>query len=110
MPDPGQGTKGPTSAGTTDDQGRFILKCEDGRAGAAVGWHKVVVNDMKVRVPRATRHGAGDQGKSKTGNADDEPAVRVIQSRVPDPYTASGRTPLTIEVTASKKDYPLELK
>jgi hypothetical protein len=106
MPDPNKGTKGPTSAGVTDEQGRFKLKCADKRDGAVVGWHKVVINDMRVRLPNAPRHGGAPlDEKGRIGNADDvvqKPAA-FLSSRVPDPFTTSGRTPLSKEVKAEKQ-------
>ena len=40
---------GPKSTGTTDEQGRFVLKSEDGKtAGAVVGPHKVILKDLNT--------------------------------------------------------------
>jgi hypothetical protein len=111
LPDANQKTVGPASGGATDDQGRFKLTCADGRTGAVVGWHKVVINDMRVRLPRTPRHGAGTDDNVKTGNADDVVQKQVYQGpRVPDQYTTSGRTPLSIEVKPEKQEIPVELK
>lgn len=110
MPDANKGTHGPTSTGITDDKGRFKLTCADGRVGAVVGWHKVVINDMQVRLPIAPRHGTGEEDKSKTGNADDRVQRPTYQPpRVPDPYTTSGRTPLSQEVKPGNQEVTIEL-
>lgn len=111
MPDANKKTIGPASGGATDDQGHFKLTCADGRIGAVVGWHKVVINDMSVRLPRTPRHGAPVDDKGKTGNADDAVQKQAYQGpRVPDRYTTSGGTPLSIEVKAEKQEITLELK
>lgn len=48
-----QGTTGPTSYGTTDEQGRFTLKTTDGADGAMVGKHKVTLVALDdERVPQ----------------------------------------------------------
>jgi hypothetical protein len=48
-----QGVSGPTSFGTTDEQGRFTLKTTDGADGAMVGKHKVTLVDLEEeRVPQ----------------------------------------------------------
>lgn len=47
LPDPEHGTTGPRSTGTTDAQGRFKLVGDDQRPGAAVGKHRVLIQDLK---------------------------------------------------------------
>ena len=104
MPDPQKGTRGPVSAGTTDEQGHFHLTCEDERPGAVVGWHRVIISDMKVHLPRAVRNGRRD---------DDDPqnAIKgkIQASRVPEKYTMAGHSPLEIEVKAEKNNLPIDL-
>jgi hypothetical protein len=105
MPDPEKGTAGPISVGTTDEQGHFKLTCADLRPGAVVGWHRVVITDMQVRLPRTARHGRRD---------DDEkpppiPKQSTSRPRVPDPYTTSGHTPLSVEVKPPKQEVTLNL-
>jgi hypothetical protein len=47
LPDPEQGTQGPRSTATTDQEGHFQLVCEyRSRPGAVVGMHRVVVFDL----------------------------------------------------------------
>ena len=50
-PDAAKGSTGPSSVGETDESGRFTLtyvyKDQSG-TGAAVGWHKVVVQDLRL--------------------------------------------------------------
>jgi hypothetical protein len=46
-----QGATGPSSYGTTDEQGRFTLRTTDGADGAMVGKHKVTLVDMDEERP-----------------------------------------------------------
>jgi hypothetical protein len=94
MPDPEKGTTGPISTGTTDEQGHFKLVCADQRSGAVVGWHRVVITDMGVALPRKAREGRRDD-EEKPVAPKQKPS---LVSRVPDKYTTSGRTPLSAEV------------
>jgi hypothetical protein len=103
MPDPEKGTVGPISTGTTDDTGHFKLTCADERAGAVVGWHRVVITDLRVHLPRETRQGRRDDDKEGASKQ------RSLPSRVPEKYTTSGKTPLTLEVQGENKDVTIEL-
>jgi hypothetical protein len=51
MPDTARGGRGPTSFATTDSEGRFQLKTYDGRDGAAVGPHVVILADQEEERP-----------------------------------------------------------
>jgi len=104
MPDPEKGALGPTSSGTTDEQGRFKLVCADQRPGAVVGWHRVVITDMRVRLPRTTRHGRRDDEERPPN-----PKQPILPSRVPDQYTTSGHTPLTVEIKPPKQEVTFDL-
>jgi hypothetical protein len=104
MPDPEKGTSGPISSGSTDEQGRFRLVCADERPGAIVGWHRVVITDMGVRLYKAPRHGQKD--------GDDDSAAQKQKSqpaRVPDKYTTVTQTPLSVEVKPEKQEMTLDL-
>jgi hypothetical protein len=104
MPDPEKGTVGPISVGTTDDEGHFKLVCADQRPGAVVGWHRVVITDMQVRLPRTARHGRRDDDERPAN-----PQPLSLKSRVPDRYTTSGHTPLSVEVKPPKQEVKLDL-
>jgi hypothetical protein len=47
LPDEMKGSRGPTSAGVTDNEGKFVLKTFDGREGAVPGPHKVLLVDLR---------------------------------------------------------------
>src|SRR5579871_3906060 len=105
MPDPEKGTQGPFSTSTTDDNGRYRLICADSRPGAVVGWNRVVVTDMTVRLFRTPRHGSPqDDGK------DAAPKGKIVQSRVADRYTTSQPSnPLNVEVRPEKQELEIDL-
>src|SRR5437763_14196169 len=104
MPVPQKGTLRPISVGATDEQRYFTLVCADKRPGAVVGWHRVVITDMRVRLPRTARHGRRDDDE-KPAN----PQQPILRSRVPDQYTTSGHTPLAVEVKPPKQEVTLDL-
>jgi hypothetical protein len=99
MPDPEKGTNGPTSSGTTDEEGRFTLVCADKRAGAVVGWHRVVITDLGVRTFKTVKD---DDGKAA---AKGKPQA----NRVPDKYTSVAQTPLHVEVKSEKQEMAFDL-
>jgi len=95
LPDPAKQTRGPRSAAATDAAGRFRLRCDDGREGAVVGWHRVLVEDLKpYAAPRSDNP--------------DRPAV-VIPSRIPSAYRDPAKTPLRLEVRAEPQELSVEL-
>jgi hypothetical protein len=98
MPDPEKGTLGPISSAVTDDQGHFQLVCADQRLGAVVGWHRVVITDLNVRLFKA---GGGGQDDDDTKGLLKQ---KVQPSRVLDKYTTAAQTPLIVEVKADKQE------
>ncbi|MBY0456520.1 MAG: hypothetical protein K2V38_04225 [Gemmataceae bacterium] len=86
-PDPDKGVKGPTAVGETDDEGRFRLtvvnpKTQETQPGAVVGWHRVVLSDLRL-------------AESETG--------RGVPVRFGSEYASVLSTPLTREVKAGGK-------
>ncbi len=90
VPDPEKDTRGPNSEATTDAQGRYRLRLADQRAGAVVGWHRVILDDPNVDRP-----------------AQGEPVKHP--SRVPSLYTSLANTPLRKEVRPGAQVVNLEL-
>jgi hypothetical protein len=90
LPDPEKGTTGPRSTGVTDEQGRYQLRCDDQRAGAVTGWHRIVLEDLNMGRP-----------------AQGQPVKTV--SRVAPRYSKAATTPLLKEVKAGKQTIDLEL-
>lgn len=85
VPDPDRGTPGPPSTAETDAEGRFhlqLLEPSGSRPGAVVGWHRVVLNDMKL-------------AKSETGQG--------VEIRLDDAVTSLGSTKLEQEVKPGRQ-------
>lgn len=82
----------PSSFGTTAEDGQYGLTLYDGRSGAVVGWHRVVVEDLA----------AINQAAVAGREAQDEQAPATIplrsRSRVPERYTTTAQSPLRREV------------
>jgi hypothetical protein len=51
MPDAQSGQHSPSSSGVTDQEGRFKLRCDDGRQGAVPGKHMVALFDLEHERP-----------------------------------------------------------
>lgn len=90
-PDAAKGSQGPSSTGETDDEGRFTLtystKDKSGN-GAVVGWHKVVLSDLKL-------------AESETG--------RGVPIRFGPEYGAVLSTPLSFEVKPGDQTAELDV-
>ena len=84
------------SSATTDENGFFSLKRDDnGKAGAVVGKHKVVV--------MTARTGTGP--RSRDDDAKDEPSG----TNLPPKFASATQTPLEVEVKTDQTTYPLDL-
>jgi hypothetical protein len=79
--------QGPASSGYTDEKGHFKLGCENGKPGAVLARHNVLV--------------LAGRGGDETGGA-----RRVF---IPAVYANPIQTPLQLEVTADKHTYDLAL-
>jgi hypothetical protein len=90
-------TTGPRSSGVTDSNGHFILTCEDGRPGALVGTHRVVVVDLAVW---------GDQPIPR-GHEDE---VLTKPSRLPSGYDDISKTPWKKSVGDTTNVINLEIR
>jgi hypothetical protein len=90
-PDATKGASGPSSYGETDENGRFTLaysyKDSPGE-GAVVGWHKVVVQDLRL-------------AESETG--------RGVPVRFGPEYATVLTTPLDQEVKAGDQTVTVEV-
>jgi hypothetical protein len=89
----------PVSTARTDEQGRFKLQCKRNGStdepGAVLGTHIVLVTEQMTE---------------RNTNRDDTAAKGpASKKKVPSRYGFPGTTPLTLEVTAEKHDYPLSL-
>jgi hypothetical protein len=103
MPDYRKDTKGPRSTAMTDDKGHYTLTCDDGRPGAVVGTHLVLIrwDDSWYSRDKSPRNVGADF------NSDAEAARQ--KSPVPAQYRAASTTPLQKEVKSGKQTIDLEL-
>ncbi len=106
LPESGREGQEPHSRGLTDGQGAYRLRFENQQEGAAVGWHRVTVQDLSVStgVPRRD-HGTVDA--EVTENA---PPPPVRRSRVPETYMSPRLTPLRQEIEPGHQVIDLDIK
>jgi hypothetical protein len=95
FPQVGADVKAPSSAGMTDDEGRYELTCENGKPGAIIASHKVVVVS----------------GRSAEAEPNDDPGAPQAKTSatVPAVYGIAAKTPLEVEVKANETTYDLNL-
>jgi hypothetical protein len=101
VPEPGQETAGP-AAGATAADGTYTLADAEGRAGAAPGRYRVVLQDLQSG-KRSARSLA-----SKAGARRD--AAEAAKMRVPERYTSATTTPLQFEIKTGKQTIDLNLE
>ncbi|WP_146118533.1 hypothetical protein [Blastopirellula marina] len=91
MPDPASGTSGGMSTAVTDNQGGFELTYDPvpNAKGAAVGKHRVVLNDFRAENFR----GGG----------------RPPRSRIAEKYMLAVKTPIVLEVHEGSQEIQIEL-
>jgi hypothetical protein len=105
-PDPDKGNTGPGSAGTTDDDGNFTLKCTQGdKPGAISGHHRVILTDLdtfgNVFVGRGNYR--SEDGKGGTKEVPTKP-------RFPAVYADLAQTPLKQEVKDAMGPVTIDIK
>jgi hypothetical protein len=90
------------ATGTTDDNGRFKLTC-NGQDGACACENKVTVTDPLT--PEKLR------GQSAEAQAAVAKFKASLKNRpIPEVYWNLAQSPLSVKVSADRKDYELELK
>jgi hypothetical protein len=95
----------PMSSGVTDEQGHYTLQCENGKPGALVGKHHVVV--LQGRGDGAAR--ADDPQAPRGVEAAPAAPAGTRRPSVPSVYALASKTPLVVEVTADRHAYELQL-
>jgi hypothetical protein len=91
------GVKAPISSGTTDEKGFFrLIRDDNGKPGAIIGKHKVVV--VTGRLDEGTR--SRDEQESAPGRTG---------TVVPRSYSSVAQTPLEVEVKPDQTNYPLQI-
>jgi len=96
----------PGSTAITDEQGHFVLKCENQKSGALVGKHYVTVASGRGADSAARRD--DPQGAAPAGG-DAAPRPSKRNPPIPDVYTLALKTPLVIEITPDEHTYDLKL-
>ena len=91
----------PISTGTTDHDGNYRLKSTTATPGAAVGSHRVVIEDVAGDTPSA--------GNSREAQDEKPLAVAPAAARVPQRYSTAAGTPLRHEVKLGDNTINLEL-
>lgn len=90
------GQKLPSSTAVTDESGKYVLKCENGKPGAVLGEHKITLADNNL---------------AEDDDANLGKATRTVKpNRIPQPYASITTTPLTETVDAGKKTYDIKVK
>lgn len=103
-PDPDMGTSGGGSTGNTDGEGNFTLKFGDGRSGAIVGHHRVILSDLdtygNVFVGRGDYRTEDPKGPKETPK----------QARFPQQYGDLAQTPVKFEVKPGMESVTIDVK
>ncbi len=87
----------PQSMGVTDDLGRFKLRCNNGRAGAAVGQNRVTLVDAATAaVPKGREEAPPDPSQ-------------IPPSRIPTVYNRATQTPLRQTVAAGSQTMTIDI-
>ena len=106
FPESGQAASWACSTGLTDSQGRFRLRGSEQQDGAAVGWHRVTIQDLLVSQGVQRRdHGTVDRDESE-----EKPPSCVRRSRVPQAYLSLSVTPLSQEVKPGHQVIDLDIR
>ncbi len=98
---------GPSSGGITNDEGKFVLLCQSGKAGAVVGQHKAVLSmatpadatPVGMEAMMAARNASESKGERGA------PAKSEEVASFPAEYGDAKSTPLTYEVKAGANDF-----
>ena len=85
----------PTAIGTTDADGKFQLTTYEFGDGAADGKYKVVITKAEA----TSSSGGSEHGESYKGGGEHSKAA-TTKSVVPEQYSSSTDTPLSVEVVA----------
>jgi hypothetical protein len=86
----------PQSFGISDEEGRFELRCNDNRMGAAVGEHRVMLVD-------------GTDGAASEGNDIDAAGIPPAANRIPAIYNRADKTPLRQSVASGAQTIAIDI-
>ena len=98
---------GPSSGGITNDEGKFVLLCQNGKAGAVAGKHKAVLamvtaaGSAPVGMEAMMSARSASEAKGERG----APAKSEEVASFPSEYGDAQKTPLSYEVKAEANDF-----
>jgi hypothetical protein len=102
---------GPSSAGLTNDEGKFVLLCQNGKAGAVAGKHKVVLAEAasagSAPVGYEAMLAARQGGEAK--GAKGAPAKSEEKTSFPSEYGNAQTTPLSFEIKAGNNEFDVPI-
>ncbi len=104
---------GISSGGRTDADGRFALLCQNGKAGAIEGKHKVVLQVVDVTSgassdPMAARDAMMKAREAQMkGGRNGAPAAEKKGGDIPETYADPKATPLEYSVVAGNNDFDI---
>jgi hypothetical protein len=106
IPDADKGTSGPRSTAVTDAEGHFVLRCEDQRPGAVIGFYRVVILPTGRSEANVGRDPRRNRGAKAAGNPDTSGVFppRLLK------YESATSTPLRKEVKPGKQRLDLTLE
>lgn len=108
---------GPSSTGRTNDEGRFVLVSQNGKAGAVAGKHKVVLSIPAVLTssivnmadPAYRDKMIAEREASQKAGAKGKPASTEDTKTIPAEYNNPQKTPLEYEVPQRSIDFDIPL-
>jgi hypothetical protein len=106
VPDGDKGSTGPRSTAISEDNGHFILICDDNRPGAVIGHHRIVLMDSGNPNDGARQR---DPRQRPNGNSVEEPAKPGKSPAIPNIYQSAITTPIKREVVPGKQAIELNL-
>ena len=104
---------GISSGGRTDADGKFALLCQNGKAGAVEGKHKVVLQVVDVTSGAASDPMAARDAMMKareaqmSGGKKGAPAAEKKGGEIPETYADPKATPLEYNVAAGTNDFDI---
>ena len=107
---------GPSSGARTDAEGKFILICQSGKAGAVIGQHKAILQAVAAggadsnSDPKAAMEAMlkARSGGPKGKNVDPSKAA-AAEAPFPAEYGDPAKTPLSYEVKAGTNEFDIAI-
>jgi len=104
---------GVSSGGRTDAEGKFALVCQNGKAGAIEGKHKVVLTVVEASATSTTDPMAARDAMMKSresqmdGGKRGAPAAEKKEGPIPSTYSSPSSTPLEYNVATGSNDFSI---